>query len=124
MCVMLFEKYSFASSASFVVRLLISFVSLASFAGKLFALHCSREEPAMPALTPIRRVVTGNDSRGKSKVVWDGPAPNAHMQSMALGRGHTDLWVWNETPMPLAGKNDDGNLDYVFTGPENGGHLR
>ena len=30
------------------------------------------------SLTPIRRVVTGNDERGRSKVVWDGPAPNEH----------------------------------------------
>ena len=78
----------------------------------------------MAALTPIRRVVTGNDSRGKSKVVWDGPAPNSHVASMALGRGHTDLWVWNETPVPLSGEADDGNLPYVFTGPAGGGHLR
>jgi hypothetical protein len=30
------------------------------------------------ALTPIRRVVTGNDEKGKSRVVWDGPAPGTH----------------------------------------------
>jgi len=45
-------------------------------------------------LTPIRRVVTGNDARGHSKVVWDGPASNTHEASMGAGRGHTDLWVW------------------------------
>lgn len=33
---------------------------------------------AQSGLKPIRRVVTGNDERGKSKVVWDGPAPGAH----------------------------------------------
>ena len=33
-------------------------------------------------LKPIRRVVTGTDERGRSKVVWDGPAPNAHAASM------------------------------------------
>ncbi len=75
-------------------------------------------------LKPIRRVVTGNDERGRSKVVWDGPAPNAHEASMGAGRGHTDLWVWNETPAPLSGKHDDGNLEYIFAGPPNGGHLR
>ena len=57
----------------------------------------------MAGLKPIRRVVTGNDERGKSKVVWDGPAPNAHAASMGVARGHTDLWVWNETPAPLSG---------------------
>jgi len=75
-------------------------------------------------LQPIRRVVTGNDARGRSKVVWDGPAPNSHEASMGSGRGHTDLWVWNETPAPLAGANDDGNLQYTFCGPPGGGHFR
>lgn len=75
-------------------------------------------------LTPIRRVVTGNDPRGRSKVVWDGAAPNSHLASMGSGRGHTDLWVWNESPAPLSSDHDDGNLDYVFSGPQNGGHFR
>ncbi len=78
----------------------------------------------MAGLTPIRRVVTGNDERGRSKVSWDGPAPNAHQGSMGTSRGHTDLWVWNDTPAPLSGDSDDGNLDYTFPGPDNGGHLR
>jgi quercetin dioxygenase-like cupin family protein len=75
-------------------------------------------------LTPIRRVVTGTDSRGHSKVVWDGPAPNAHEASMGSGRGHTDLWVWTDTPAPLSGDYDDGKLEYAFAGPPEGGHLR
>ncbi len=74
-------------------------------------------------LTPIRRVVTGNDERGRSKVIWDGPAPNVHEASMGSGRGHTDLWVWNESLLPLSG-SDDGNLKYIFTGPPEGGHFR
>jgi len=78
----------------------------------------------MDGLKPIRRVVTGNDEHGRSKVVWDGPAPNAHAASMGVARGHTDLWVWNETPAPLRGATDDGNRSYVFPGPDDGGHLR
>jgi uncharacterized cupin superfamily protein len=75
-------------------------------------------------LNPIRRVVTGNDERGRSKVVWDGPAPNAHPTSMGPSRGHTDLWVWKQTPAPLAEEADPGNQDYLFPGPDEGGHLR
>ena len=75
-------------------------------------------------LKPIRRVVTGNDERGRSKVVWDSPAPNAHAASMGSGKGHTDLWVWNETPPALSGASDDGNLPYDFPCPPDGGHLR
>jgi uncharacterized cupin superfamily protein len=78
----------------------------------------------MAGIKPIRRVVTGNDERGKSKVVWDGPAPNAHATSMGVARGHTDLWIWNETPPPLSETSDPGNGSYVFPGPDDGGHLR
>jgi quercetin dioxygenase-like cupin family protein len=79
---------------------------------------------AQGGLKPIRRVVTGNDGRGKSKVVWDGPAPAMHEASMGSGRGHIDFWVWNESPAPLSGESDDGNLHYDFPGPPKGGHLR
>jgi len=75
-------------------------------------------------LKPIRRVVTGNDPQGKSRVVWDGPAPAAHEASMGTGRGHIDFWVWNESPAPLSGDADAGNLHYEFPGPPRGGHWR
>ena len=78
----------------------------------------------MSSLKALRRVVTGNDERGRSKVVWDGPAPNAHESSMGSGRGHTDLWVWNDTPPSVSGASDEGNLPYEFPCPPNGGHLR
>ena len=76
------------------------------------------------ALKPIRRVVTGDDENGRSKVVWDGPAPAMHEASMGSGRGHIDFWVWNESPLPLAGKEDAGSLHYDFPGPPRGGHWR
>jgi hypothetical protein len=75
------------------------------------------------ALTPIRRVVTGNDERGRSKVVWDGPSPGTH-ESNFKSRGHTDFWVWRETPPPLDGKEDAGTWNDEFPGPPGGGHLR
>ncbi len=75
------------------------------------------------ALTPIRRVVTGNDERGKSKVVWDGPSPGTH-ETDFKGRGHTDFWVWRETPPSLKGAEDAGTWDDEFPGPPGGGHLR
>ena len=76
------------------------------------------------ALKPIRRVVTGNGERGMSRVVWDGPAPNANEAPAGSGRGHTDLWVYTSCPAPLSGGNDDGNLPYDFPAHPNGGHLR
>jgi uncharacterized cupin superfamily protein len=83
------------------------------------------------ALTPIRRVVTGNDENGKSKVVWDGPSPGAHETQLpgvgggkVEGRGHTDFWVWRETPAPLDGKEDAGTWNDEFPCPVGGGHQR
>ena len=55
------------------------------------------------ALKPIRRVVTGNDARGRSIVVWDGPAPGTHEAPSDVGRGYTNFWVWNESPPVLDG---------------------
>jgi quercetin dioxygenase-like cupin family protein len=75
------------------------------------------------ALTSIRRIITGNDERGKSRVVWDGPAPGTH-ESNFRGRGHTDFWVWRETPPPLDGNEDTGLWNDEFPGPVGGGHLR
>jgi hypothetical protein len=75
-------------------------------------------------LRPIRRVVTGNDAHGRSHVLWDGPAPNTHQASMGIGRGHTNLWVWNDALPAIGGEDDAGNLPYDFPGPVNGGHLR
>jgi uncharacterized cupin superfamily protein len=43
---------------------------------------------------------------------------------MGTGRGHIDFWVWNESPAPLSGESDDGNLHYDFPGPPKGGHFR
>ena len=78
----------------------------------------------MAGLKPIRRVVTGTDAQGRSKIAWDGPAPNAHESSMGSGRGHTDLWVWETASQWLARDSDDGNRPYDFPGPPLGGHLR
>ncbi len=78
----------------------------------------------MSTLKPIRRLVAGNNSAGNSTVLIDGAAPNSHPSSMSAGRGHTDLWVWNDSPMALGGTSDDSLLKYRFPGEPRGGHLR
>lgn len=77
----------------------------------------------MSTLKPIRRLVAGNDNQSRSTVLLDGPAPNAHPTAMA-GCGHTDLWVWNDSPMRLSDNSDAGMLKYNFPGEPRGGHLR
>ncbi len=47
-----------------------------------------------------------------------------HAPSMGSGRRYTDLWIWNESPAPLNGSNDDANLGYHFPGPPRADILR
>jgi len=78
---------------------------------------------ALP-LKPIRRVVTGNDAQGRSRVLFDGPAPNVNPGVVSPSAGMTDIWVFHSCPAIISGERDDGNLPFHFEPPPNGGHLR
>ena len=75
-------------------------------------------------LTPIRRVVTGHDAQGRSRVLFDGPAPNVNPRAVSPGAGMTDVWVFDRCPAIVSGERDDGHLPFSFEPPEHGGHLR
>ena len=75
------------------------------------------------ALKPIRRVVTGNDAQGRSKVLWDSAAPNANPRPDGQA-GMTDVWVYPGCPVNLSVERDDGALPFHFEPPHAGGHLR
>jgi hypothetical protein len=79
-------------------------------------LHSNLQE----GVRPTRRVVTGNDEHGRSRVVWDGPAPNAIGAPTRAGGGMLDLWVFHQTPAPLSGDEDAGHLPYNFEPPREG----
>jgi mannose-6-phosphate isomerase-like protein (cupin superfamily) len=76
------------------------------------------------AIKPIRRVVTGNDEHGRSRVLWDSAAPNVNPGAIRPGTCMTDVWVYPSCPVPIGGTRDDGNLPFSFEPPEHGGHLR
>ncbi len=75
-------------------------------------------------LKPIRRVVTGNDAQGRSRVLFDSAAPNVNPGAVTPSAGMTDLWVYQGSPAVISGERDDGNLPFSFEPPERGGHLR
>ena len=77
----------------------------------------------MSSLKPIRRLVAGNNAAGSSVVLIDGAAPNSHPSSMSSARGHTDLWVWDESPLGVSDAAEAGKLKYVFPGGPQGGSL-
>jgi hypothetical protein len=76
------------------------------------------------AIKQIRRVVTGNDANGRSRVLYDSAAPNVNPGAIRPGTCMTDVWVYASCPVPLSGERDDGRLPFSFEPPHTGGHLR
>lgn len=75
-------------------------------------------------IKPIRRVVTGNDSNGRSRVLFDSDAPNVNPGPIRPGTCMTDVWVYETCPVPITGERDDGRMPFNFEPPHTGGHLR
>ena len=75
-------------------------------------------------IKPIRRVVTGNDAQGRSRVLYDSAAPRVKTGAFKQGTGMTDIWMYEQAPAPIGGERDDGDLPFHFEPPENGGRLR
>src|ERR671939_412026 len=53
----------------------------------------------------IRRVVTGNDAHGRSRVVFDSAAPNVNPGAIRPGTCMTDVWVYESCPATIDGAN-------------------
>ena len=75
-------------------------------------------------IKPVRRVVTGNDANGRSRVLFDSAAPNVNVGAISKGACMTDVWVYKSAPAVISGERDDGNLPFHFEPPHAGGHLR
>lgn len=75
-------------------------------------------------IKPIRRVVTGNDAQGRSRVLYDSAAPNVNPGAIRPGTCMTDVWVYTNCPVDISGDRDDGRLPFSFEPPQHGGHLR
>jgi hypothetical protein len=75
-------------------------------------------------IKPIRRVVTGNDAQGRSRVLYDSAAPAVKANTFKKGTGMTDIWMFESCPAPISGDRDDGNIPFHFEPPANGGRLR
>lgn len=72
---------------------------------------------------PIRRIVTGNDSHGKSVFVIDGPATNVRQSPARPGVVINNLWMTDA--MPAKTKGDDAGAKLVKLEPvEHGTNFR
>ena len=71
-------------------------------------------------LKPIRRVVTGHDTRGRSVIVSDGPSPHVLLLPGRTDFGLTNLWVTDSAPASNAGDADGAARPVVLEPPGNG----
>ena len=69
--------------------------------------------------SPIRRVVTGKDERGKAVVVIDAAASRVHARR-ELGVTSTVLWVTDAIPARLSEQADAANREFGVLPPPNG----
>lgn len=69
-----------------------------------------------------RRVVTGHDAAGKSIVLFDGPAPNARKRPSGIVS--TLLWVTQESPASVSGREDRAQREIGIPPPERGSLFR
>ena len=53
-------------------------------------------------IKPIRRVVTGNDAQGRSRVLYDSAAPRVKASAFKKGTGMTDIWMFETSPAPIS----------------------
>jgi naringenin degradation protein FdeH len=85
---------------------------------------CDNAGNEMAEVKSIRRVVTGNDAQGRSRVLFDTAAPNVNPGAISKGTCMTDIWVYQSLPASITGERDEGNLPFHFEPPHHGGHLR
>jgi uncharacterized cupin superfamily protein len=58
------------------------------------------------ALKPVRRIVTIDDSEGKSLAIADGPSPDVSRDPARPGFLSTRIWVTDASPVPIGDYRD------------------
>src|SRR5205814_176864 len=69
-------------------------------------LNTSISKDMTEKLRPIRRVVTGNDGQGRSRVLFDSAAPNVNPGAVSASAAMTDIWVFHSCPAVISGERD------------------
>ncbi len=77
-----------------------------------------------PHFNPVRRIVTGHNSSGKSVILSDAPSPHTMNLPGVPTFGITDLWKMNETPGNNEGYADPCSLPIVLAPPQGGNVFR
>lgn len=75
-------------------------------------------------LKPIRRIVTGHDDQGRSKILSDGPSPHVMTIAGVDTFGMTDLWKTFESPARNDGGADNCGQPITLAPPSHGSIFR
>ncbi len=73
---------------------------------------------------PVRRIVAGNDEKGKAVVLSDGPSPDVRTDPARPGFSSTRLWVTDRTPARTKGIRETLNIPHTIEPPPNGSVCR
>ncbi len=74
-------------------------------------------------LPDIRRIVTGNDAKGRSRIVEDAPAASMRMVAERPGYRAVNVWRTTETPAKIAAGDTTADHKGILP-PKNGNILR
>ena len=66
-------------------------------------------------MKPLRRIVTGQNSGGRSAVLYDSAAPNVNVGGVASSAGMTDIWAFPHCPSRWARHETMAPAPFVST---------
>src|SRR5262249_15191338 len=72
----------------------------------------ARDATIQANVRPLRRVVTGHDTQGRSCVIYDSAVPNYFPR--VTGTCFYELWTFEDMPIGLAGNADAGSAGRPF----------
>lgn len=76
----------------------------------------------MTEAKPVRRLVTADDERGRSRAIADGPAPDVRADPFHPGAASTVIWATSGTPVPVSAQ--PARVDDDFAPPPAGSVCR
>lgn len=77
-----------------------------------------------PKVRPVRRIITGHDARGRSKIVSDRASPHVMVLQDVPTFGVTDLWKTHASPADNVDRADPCGRPIQLAPPANGSVVR
>ncbi len=73
---------------------------------------------------PIRRIVAGEDDKGRAVALSDGPSPDIREDPARPGYAATRIWVTESTPAKVRGIKETLHLPHTIEPPKDGSVCR